>query len=174
MATATIQVAYEAETSSLKATVNEINQINDKVVEGAQNSAKKVKKEFEGIAGSFNAAFGGTQTQTALNNQEKAITKLATSGKTLTGQLKGLKQELALLEQAGQDGTEAFNKLLISASKLEDQIGDTMARVKILASDTFKFDAAVGATQALASGLDRKSTRLNSSHLRRSRMPSSA
>ena len=154
MATATIQVAYEAETSSLKATVNEINQINDKVVEGAQNSAKKVKKEFEAIAGSFNAAFGGTQTQTALNNQEKAITKLATSGKTLTGQLKGLKQELALLEQAGQEGTAAFNQLLISAAKLEDQIGDTRARVKILASDTFKFDAAVGATQALASGFE--------------------
>ena len=32
MATATIQVAYEAETGSLKATVEEINKINDKVV----------------------------------------------------------------------------------------------------------------------------------------------
>ena len=154
MATATIQVAYEAETSSLKATVNEINQINDVVVKGAQESATKVKKSFDGIANSFSAAFGGTQTQTALNNQEKAITKLATSGKTLTGQLKGLKQELALLEQAGQEGTAAFNQLLISAAKLEDQIGDTRARVKILASDTFKFDAAVGATQALASGFE--------------------
>jgi hypothetical protein len=65
-----------------------------------------------------------------------------------------LKQELAQLEIAGQDGTEAFNKLLISAAKLEDQIGDTRDRVKILASDTFKFDAAVGATQALASGFE--------------------
>jgi hypothetical protein len=154
MATATIQVAYEAETSSLKATVNEINQINDKVVQGAQESATKVKKSFDGIANSFSAAFGGTQTQTALNNQEKAITKLATSGKTLSGQLKGLKQELALLEQAGQEGTAAFNQLLISAAKLEDQIGDTRDRVRILASDTFKFDAAVGATQALASGFE--------------------
>ena len=72
----------------------------------------------------------------------------------MTGQLKGLKQELALLEQAGQEGTAAFNQLLISAAKLEDQIGDTRARVKILASDTFKFDAAVGATQALASGFE--------------------
>jgi hypothetical protein len=44
--------------------------------------------------------------------------------------------------------------LLIAAAKLEDQIGDTRARVKILASDTFKFDAAVGATQALASGFE--------------------
>ena len=72
----------------------------------------------------------------------------------MTGQLRGLKQELAALEAAGQDGTDAFNKLLISAARLEDQIGDTRDRVRILASDTFKFDAAVGATQALASGFE--------------------
>jgi predicted aspartyl protease len=58
------------------------------------------------------------------------------------------------LEIAGQDGTQAFNELLIAAARLEDQIGDTRDRVRILASDTFKFDAAVGATQALASGFE--------------------
>ena len=154
MATATIQVAYEAETTSLKATVNEINQINDKVVQGAQESASKVKKEYTGIANSFAAAFSGGEVKKALDNQAKAIDNVGKSGKSLTGQLRGLKQELAQLEIAGQDGTEAFNKLLISAAKLEDQIGDTRDRVKILASDTFKFDAAVGATQALASGFE--------------------
>jgi hypothetical protein len=154
MATATIQVAYEAETSSLKATVNEINQINDKVVEGAQESAKKVKGFFGNIASSFAAAFSGGEAKKALDNQAKAIDNLGKSGKSLTGQLRALKGELAQLEIAGQDGTEAFNQLLISAAKLEDQIGDTRARVKILASDTFKFDAAVGATQALTAGFE--------------------
>ena len=154
MATATIQVAYEAETTSLKATVNEINQINDKVVQGAQDSAAKVKKEYTGIANSFAAAFSSGEAKKALDNQAKAIDNVGKSGKSLTGQLRGLKQELSALEIAGQDGTAAFNQLLIAASKLEDQIGDTRARVKILASDTFKFDAAVGATQALASGFE--------------------
>ena len=154
MATATIQVAYEAETSSLKATVNEINQINDKVVEGAQESAKKVKGFFANIANSFTSAFSGGEAKKALDNQAKAIDNLGKSGKSLTAQLRGLKQELAALEAAGQDGTDAFNKLLISAARLEDQIGDTRDRVRILASDTFKFDAAVGATQALASGFE--------------------
>jgi hypothetical protein len=154
MATATIQVAYEAETTSLKATVNEINQINDKVVEGAQQSASKVKKSFEGIANSFTAAFSGGEAKKAIDNQKKAIDGLTNSGKSLTGQLRGLKAELSNLEIAGQDGTQAFNELLIAAAKLEDQIGDTRAKVKILASDTFKFDAAVGATQALASGFE--------------------
>jgi hypothetical protein len=154
MATATIQVAYEAETSSLKATVNEINQINDKVVEAAQESAKKVKGFFGNIASSFAAAFSGGEAKKAIDNQTKAIDNLGKSGKSLTGQLRGLKQELAALETAGQEGTAAFNKLLISAARLEDQIGDTRDRVRILASDTFKFDAAVGATQALASGFE--------------------
>ena len=154
MATATIQVAYEAETSSLKATVNEINQINDKVVQGAQESATKVKKSFDGIANSFTAAFSGGEAKKAIDNQAKALDNVTNSGKSLTGQLRGLKAELSALEIAGQDGTAAFNELLISAAKLEDQIGDTRAKVKILASDTFKFDAAVGATQALASGFE--------------------
>jgi hypothetical protein len=154
MATATIQVAYEAETSSLKATVNEINQINDKVVEGAQQSASKVKKSFDAIGKSFEAAFSSGEVKKALDNQSKAIDNLGKSGKSLTGQLRSLKQELAALEAAGQDGSAAFNELLIAASRLEDQIGDTRDRVRILASDTFKFDAAVGATQALASGFE--------------------
>lgn len=154
MATATIQVAYEAETTSLKATVNEINQINDKVVEGAQQSASKVKKSFEGIANSFTAAFSGGEAKKAIDNQAKALDNVTKSGKSLTGQLRGLKQELAALETAGQEGTKAFNDLLVAAAKLEDQIGDTRDRVRILASDTFKFDAAVGATQALASGFE--------------------
>jgi hypothetical protein len=154
MATATIQVAYEAETSSLKATVNEINQINDTVVKGAQESASKVKKSFDGIANSFTAAFSGGEAKKAIDNQAKALDNVTKSGKSLTGQLRGLKAELAQLEIAGQDGTQAFNELLIAAARLEDQIGDTRDRVRILASDTFKFDAAVGATQALASGFE--------------------
>ena len=154
MATATIQVAYEAETSSLKATVNEINKINDTVVQGATDSAKKVKTQFDAIGKSFEAAFSSGQVKKSLDNQAKAIDGVVNSGKSLTGQLRGLKQELSNLEIAGQDGTAAFNDLLIAAAKLEDQIGDTRAKVKILASDTFKFDAAVGATQALASGFE--------------------
>ena len=154
MATATIQVAYEAETGSLKATVEEINKINDKVVEGATDSAKKVKQQYTSIAQTFAAAFSGKTVEQVLKGQTTAIETLGKSGKSLTGQLRGLKQELAALETAGKDGTAAFNELLIAAAKLEDQIGDTRDRVRILASDTFKFDAAVGATQALASGFE--------------------
>ena len=71
---------------------------------------------------------------------------------SLKGRLRELKEELSALETAGQDGTDAFQKLSIEAGKLQDQIGDTQERVKVLASDTFKFDAAVGAVKGLAGG----------------------
>lgn len=71
---------------------------------------------------------------------------------SLKGRLRELKEELSALETAGQDGTAAFEKLSIEAGKLQDQIGDTQERVKVLASDTFKFDAALGAVKGVAAG----------------------
>lgn len=71
---------------------------------------------------------------------------------SLKGRLRELKEEISRLETAGQDGTDAFQKLSIEAGKLQDQISDTQERVKVLASDTFKFDAAVGAVKGLAAG----------------------
>ena len=79
-----------------------------------------------------------------------AIEQASKKGQTLTGQLRGLKQEISALESAGKGGSKAFTDLTIQAARLEDQIGDTRERVRVLASDTFKFDAAVGGIQAVA------------------------
>jgi len=210
MASAKVEIIYEAEASSLKATVNEVIKANDAIVTDTKETTKEVSDEYKKIGASASAAFGGTQVKAALDQLNKESDKLTAnlkelqkeqillvgSGnkltksyqdnikaqaalksqisqvnqeqaelnrtfgqteekqKTLTGQLRGLKQELALLEEQGKDNTDEFNKLLFTAAKLEDQIGDTRERVRVLASDTFKFDAAVGATQALASGFE--------------------
>ena len=207
---AKVEIIYEAEASSLKATVTEITKANDTLVKEAKDTSKEVADEFKKIGAADAAAFSGTQVNAALDQLNKESDKLTAnlkelqkeqlqlvaSGnrvskayqdnakaqavlksqisqvnaeqaelnrtfgqteqkqKTLTGQLRGLKQELALLEEQGKDNTDEFNKLLFAAAKLEDQIGDTRERVRVLASDTFKFDAAVGATQALASGFE--------------------
>ena len=207
---AKVEIIYEAEASSLKATVTEITKANDTLVKEAKDTSKEVSDEFKKIGAAAAAAFSGTQVKAALDQLNKESDKLTAnlkelqkeqlqlvaSGnrvskayqdnakaqavlksqisqvnaeqaelnrtfgqteqkqKTLTGQLRGLKQELALLEEQGKDNTDEFNKLLFAAAKLEDQIGDTRERVRVLASDTFKFDAAVGATQALASGFE--------------------
>jgi|688.fasta_scaffold02299_34 Uncharacterized archaeal coiled-coil protein len=151
MATATIQVQYEADTTTLKTVINEINLINDVVVKGATDSAKKVKASYTEISKGFSAAFGSQEVSKALGNQTTAIENLGKKGLSLSSSLKGLKQQISELDSAGQAGTDTFNKLVLAAAKLEDQIGDTRARVKILASDTFKFDAAVQAVGALSS-----------------------
>jgi hypothetical protein len=210
MAAAKVEIIYEAEASSLKATVNEVIKANDAIVTDTKETTKVVSDEYKKIGASASAAFGGTQVKAALDQLNKESDKLtanlkelqkeqillvgsgnkltksyqdnikAQAGvksqisqvnqeqaelnrtfgqteekqKTLTGQLRALKQELALLEEQGKDNTDEFNELLFTAARLEDQIGDTRERVRVLASDTFKFDAAVGATQALASGFE--------------------
>ena len=151
---AKVEIIYEAEATSLKATVNEVNKANDAVVASAQDSSKKVADVYKTAGKSIAAAFSGSEVKKALADQNKAFDDLNKKGIPLTRVLRGLKNDLNALEEAGKGGTKQFKQLEIEAARLEDQIGDTRARVKILASDTFKFDAAIGATQALASGFE--------------------
>ena len=149
-----VEIIYEAEATSLKATVNEVNKANDAVVASAQESSKKVADTYKTAGKSIAAAFSGNEVKKALADQNKAFDDLNKKGIPLTRVLRGLKNELNALEEAGKGGTAQFRQLEIEAARLEDQIGDTRARVRILASDTFKFDAAVGAIQGLASGFE--------------------
>jgi hypothetical protein len=151
---AEVLIKYKADAGDLEATVNKINEVNNEAVKSAQKASDKIASEYKDAAKSAAAAFSGGEVKKAIEGNTTALDRLTKSGKSLTGQLRGLKAELTLLEQQGKDNTKEFNQLLIAASKLEDQIGDTRARVRILASDTFKFDAAVQATQGLAAGFE--------------------
>ena len=90
--------------------------------------------------------------QQTLTNTSNNTDDTGKKTQSLKGRLRELKEELSALETAGQEGTQAFQKLSVEAGKLQDQISDTQERVKVLASDTFKFDAAVGAAKGLAAG----------------------
>ena len=151
---AKVEIIYEAEATSLKATVNEVNKANDAVVASAQTSSKEVANAYKTAGKSIAAAFSGGEVKKALADQNTAFDNLNKKGKTLTGQLRSLKNELSQLEVAGKGGTAQFRQLTLEAARLEDQVGDTRARVSNLASDTFKFDAAVEATQGLAAGFE--------------------
>jgi hypothetical protein len=151
---AKVEIIYEAEATSLKATVNEVNKANDAVVASAQTSSKEVANAYKTAGKSIAAAFSGGEVKKALTDQNTAFDNLNKKGKTLTGQLRSLKNELSQLEVAGKGGTAQFRQLTLEAARLEDQVGDTRARVSNLASDTFKFDAAVEATQGLAAGFE--------------------
>jgi chromosome segregation ATPase len=149
----------------VKAALDQLNRESDKLTK----NLKELEKEQVLLIASGNRVSKAYQenakAQLILKNQISQVNaeqqqlnntfeQTETKQKSLTGQLRALKQELSLLEQAGKDNTEEFEKLVIAAASLEDQIGDTRERVRVLSSDTFKFDAAVGATQALASGFE--------------------
>jgi hypothetical protein len=149
----------------VKAALDQLNKESDKLTA----NLKELQKEQLQLVASGNRVSKAYQdnikaqvvlkSQISQVNQEqqelnRTFGQTEEKQKSLTGQLRALKQELSLLEEQGKDNTEEFNKLLFTAARLEDQIGDTRERVRVLASDTFKFDAAVGATQALASGFE--------------------
>jgi hypothetical protein len=149
----------------VKAALDQLNKESDKLT----TNLKELQKEQVLLVASGNRVSKAYQdnvkaqqilkvqiSQVNAEQQElnRTYGETETKQKSLTGQLRALKQELSLLETQGKENTQEFENLLFTAARLEDQIGDTRERVRVLASDTFKFDAAVGATQALASGFE--------------------
>jgi len=149
----------------VKAALDQLNKESDKLTA----NLKELQKEQVLLVASGNrvskAYQDNAKAQLVLKNQISQVNaeqqqlndtfdQTTNKQKSLTGQLRALKQELTLLEQSGQDNSDQFRKLTIEAAKLEDQIGDTRERVRVLSSDTFKFDAAVGAVGALSSGFE--------------------
>jgi hypothetical protein len=96
----------------------------------------------------LSAAISEAEESLKLLSNETGETETKT--KSLKAQLRAMKEELAALESAGQEGTQEFRNLQMAAGELEDQIGDTSQRVRVLASDTFALDAGIGAIEGLA------------------------
>lgn len=81
--------------------------------------------------------------ETVENTDKKSV--------SLRTQLRNLREELARLESQGQDNTKEFEDLSIQAGRLQDQIGDTQQRIRVLSSDTKNLDFGIGAIRGLAS-----------------------
>ena len=84
--------------------------------------------------------------------QGKATQQAEKQTLSLKTQLSRLRNELSELDKQGKDNSLQFQKISVEAAKLSNQINTTQERIAALASDTFKFDAAVGAVQGLAAG----------------------
>lgn len=89
--------------------------------------------------------------QQVLDEYNKSLENTTKRGPSLRAQLKGIKDELQRMEEAGEDGTERFEQLQAAAGQLQDQIGDTAQRIKVLASDTKNLDFGIGAIRGVAS-----------------------
>lgn len=110
-----------------------------------------VKKLSEGVK-EISKTIAGAEIKTGTENFKKLgkeIQDNVTKSTSLKAQLRQLKAELATIDD---EGSPQFQKLAVEAAKLEDKIGDVNERIRVLASDTFAFDAVVGGARAAASG----------------------
>jgi len=129
--------------------LNKLTAESIKFSKAAISYGKVVK---ESAAETLKAKEALAKYQKTLSDTGKGTDGTEKKTQSLKSRLRELKEQLQQLESAGQDGTEAFQKLAIEAGKLQDQISDTQERIRVLASDTFKFDAALGAVKGLAAG----------------------
>lgn len=105
----------------------------------ATELTKKRLQELDPASDAFKKLQGELKASVIANEN---LNKSFTSSR---GQLRAMRESLLQLEEAGFENTQVFRNLSIEAGKLEDAAGDAQARIKTLASDTFKFDAAIQA-----------------------------
>lgn len=140
-----MQTAYENEVAAIK------KQNKSREEEAAE--LLKLKQYYRDIKSERKAEASAVKKSIKdLNDSVKAYKTLHGQSGRMVQQLRAMREELQRMEDSGQFGTKAFMDLAIAAGKLEDQIGDTQARIRVLSSDTIGLDTAMGVADGLAGG----------------------
>lgn len=134
----------EAAIAGAKDEFDQLAQIID-FVEGKLADLDPNSQEFQDLS---QVVETGRQILEQFGNEEEEVAKKGVSMRT---RLREIKTALQEMEDAGQDGTEQFQALQVEAAQLEDQIGDTNARIRVLASDTKNLDFGIAALRGVAS-----------------------
>lgn len=126
-----------------------------KNLEDVNKATKKFTQDFmtgfnEGVIETLKDA--GVSAEEFANALGSGQTEVEKSSESLRGRLKVLTQQIAEMKLAGDDGTEAFQKLVIEAGNIKDAMGDAAAEIKNAGSDTRSLDNLLGAAQAVAGG----------------------
>jgi hypothetical protein len=144
----------------------------DKAIDEILKDKDKLQKALSNIKGEIHLVTDPNEQAKLLNviNQaEKAMEELGAASNTtskkvsaiggnadklvpLRSQIRALKLEMQGLEDAGQEGSKRFQDLEIKAARLTDRMGDQQARIKILSSDTLKFDFGLSAINLATNG----------------------
>ena len=122
----------------------------EKKIEDANKAIDAARKKYKDLIMT-------KKDEIKVNQQSiKDYTKQINSYKQLTGQsgrmviqLRAMREELQRMEDAGEFGSKAFVDLAMAAARLEDQVGDTQQRIRILSSDTLALDTIMGAADGL-------------------------
>lgn len=85
-----------------------------------------------------------------LSKETKAFKQMEAGSKKLTQQLREMRERMMQMEEAGEGNTKAYEQLAVAAARLQDQLGDTQTRIRVLASDTKNLDAALSLGSGVA------------------------
>ena len=133
----------KADAASIKEMVTERSKLNKALAENQRYYREEKQAKKDEVAAT-------KASIKELEKQVKAYKTLQGTSGTMVKQLRAMREELQRMEDAGQFGSKAFMDLAIAAGKLEDNIGDTQARIRVLSSDTIGLDTAMGVADGLA------------------------
>jgi hypothetical protein len=150
MAAAKVEIIYEAEATSLKAVVNEINKSNDQVVDSAKKTASKIVEEFKGAAVGAGKAFANQQFVGALKNLNNGVAGLTNTLKLNTEAFKKFDTEAQktnkILVQSAQDVAkyeDRLRELSVAGQRNTDEFKDIAKAVGEYKSAIIAADRAV-------------------------------
>ena len=140
-----LSVAEKEDAETMKRMVTDRDKLNKKLRDNKKYYREEKTALKENIAVT-------KQSIKELERQVKGYKQLHGEGGKMVQRLRAMREELQRMEDAGEFGTKAFVDLAIAAGQLEDQIGDTQQRIRILSSDTKQIDALIGLGDGLAGG----------------------
>jgi hypothetical protein len=141
MAAAKVEIIYEAEATSLKATVNEVNKANSEVVKDAQVSAQKVSDSFKEAGNNIANAFANQKIKTGLDNLNKEIKQTSSVVIKSAQDVSKFEDRLRELSVAGQRNTDEFKDIAKAVGEYKSAIIAADRAVDLYAKST---DAATG------------------------------
>lgn len=100
---------------------------------------KELLKEIESTADAL------AKEETHLTETQQKTEQNAATHKKLTTQIREMQEQLALMEQSGQRGTQEYEALRTEAGRLTDALGDARTQAKILADDNAGLQGVVSA-----------------------------
>jgi hypothetical protein len=141
MAAAKVEIIYEAEATSLKATVNEVNKANSEVVKDAQVSAQKVSDSFKEAGNNIANAFANQKIKTGLDNLNKELKQTSAVVVKSAQDVSKFEDRLRELSIAGQRNTDEFKSIAKAVGEYKSAIIAADRAVDLYAKST---DAATG------------------------------
>jgi hypothetical protein len=141
MAAAKVEIIYEAEATSLKATVNEVNKANSEVVKDAQVSAQKVSDSFKEAGNNIANAFANQKIKAGLDNLNKELKQTSAVVVKSAQDVSKFEDRLRELSVAGQRNTDEFKDIAKAVGEYKSAIIAADRAVDLYAKST---DAATG------------------------------